>query len=268
MLEARHHDWASHPAYRATLAGGELTLHHSGRWRTDAVLDDSAGALLDALAPLAAAERMVIAQLGQSLDGRIATRTGHSQYINGPVALAHLHRLRALVDAVVVGAGTACADLPRLTVRHVNGRDPMPVIIDPQGRVPCNGPLFEGSRRPDRVLQLIATDADPAPAPDHVERLRIGSVEGGFAPETIVTALERRGLRRVLIEGGADTISRFMHADALDRVHLLIAPLIIGSGRNGLDLPAIDRLDEARRPRMRCFGLDDELLVDVDLSAR
>src|ERR1700754_3479338 len=79
---------------------------------------------------------MVVGQLGQSLDGRIATETGHSHYVNGPSGLAHLHRLRALVDAVVVGVGTALADDPQLTVRRVSGPQPARVVIDPNGRLP------------------------------------------------------------------------------------------------------------------------------------
>jgi riboflavin biosynthesis pyrimidine reductase len=73
-----------------------------------------AGASVDGL--------MVVGQIGQSLDGRIATESGHSKYINGPAGLTHLHRLRALVDAVVIGVGTAIADDPQLTVRRVAGR--------------------------------------------------------------------------------------------------------------------------------------------------
>ncbi len=265
LIAARKHDWTARPILTAQIPEGRLQLRRSGDWHADVRLDDSSAALLDALAPIAAAERIVIAQLGQSLDGRIATRTGHSQYINGPVALAHLHRLRALVDAVVVGAGTACADLPQLTVRNVTGPDPVPVIVDPRARVGADGPLFEEGEAPRRVLQLIAEDATPAPAPDRVERVRLPLDGDGFEPAALLGALADRGLHRVLVEGGADTISRFMHADALDRVHLLIAPLIIGSGRNGLDLPAVDRLEEARRPTMRSFRLGDELLVDVIL---
>ena len=64
---------------------------------------------------------VVVGQIGQSLDGRVATASGHSHYINGPAGLAHLHRLRALVDAVVIGMGTALADDPQLTVRRVSG---------------------------------------------------------------------------------------------------------------------------------------------------
>src|ERR1700733_15114197 len=78
---------------------------------------------------------VVVGQIGQSIDGRIATVTGHSKYINGPAGLAHLHRLRALVDAVLVGIGTAVADNPQLTVRRVAGPSPARIVLDPRGRL-------------------------------------------------------------------------------------------------------------------------------------
>src|SRR5262249_39386848 len=78
---------------------------------------------------------MAVGQVGQSLDGRVATESGHSHYINGPAGLAHLHRLRALVDAVVVGVGTALTDNPQLTVRRVTGPQPARVVIDSGGRL-------------------------------------------------------------------------------------------------------------------------------------
>src|SRR5262245_2843266 len=80
-------------------------------------------------------DMVVVGQLGQSLDGRVATPTGHAHYINGPSGLNHLHRLRALVDAVVIGIGTALADDPQLTVRRVSGPQPVRVVIDPSGRL-------------------------------------------------------------------------------------------------------------------------------------
>src|SRR5215470_8789505 len=85
---------------------------------------------------------MVVGQIGQSLDGRIATPSGHSCYINGPEGIAHLHRLRALVDAVVVGAGTVRADDPQLTVRCVTGPNPVRVVIDPRGTLPAQSRAF------------------------------------------------------------------------------------------------------------------------------
>ena len=86
---------------------------------------------LNFLARRTGPEPVVIGQLGQSLDGRIATPTGASKYINGKEALAHLHRIRAKVDAVIVGVGTAIADDPQLTTRHVPGPSPVRVVIDP-----------------------------------------------------------------------------------------------------------------------------------------
>src|ERR1044072_7690833 len=79
---------------------------------------------------------VVVGPAGQSIDGRIATVPGHSKYINGPAGLAPLHRLRALVDAVLIGIGTAIADDPLLTVRRVAGPSPARVLLDPPGRLP------------------------------------------------------------------------------------------------------------------------------------
>ena len=90
---------------------------------------------------------VVVGQIGQSLDGRVATTSGHSHYINGPAGLAHLHRLRALVDAVVIGVGTALADDPQLTVRRVAGPQPARVVIDPGGRLPASARMFARRRR-------------------------------------------------------------------------------------------------------------------------
>jgi riboflavin-specific deaminase-like protein len=222
-------------------------------------------------APLLGPGRLAIAQLGQSLDGRIATASGDSYYINGRVMRAHLHRLRALVDAVIIGAGTAVTDRPALSVRHCPGPSPVPVIIDPGARVPLAGPLFD----PEKTPRLIIVHTDRAPRhdwPTHVEGLRLrpeaASSALGLAPSAVLDALAGRGLERVLIEGGGVTVSRFIDDRALDRLHLLIAPLLIGSGPSGLNLRPIDRLAETRRRAMRSYPLADELLVDVDLRAR
>ena len=96
---------------------------------------------------------VVVGQIGQSLDGRIATESGHSKYINGPAGLVHLHRLRALVDAVVVGVGTAIADDPQLTVRRVAGPQPARVVIDPKGRLCADAQVFAD----DGVRRLLIT---------------------------------------------------------------------------------------------------------------
>lgn len=245
----------------ARLTGAVAAAEQSG-------LGEDERTLLAALMPLALHRgRLAIGQLGQSLDGRIATASGDSWYINGPAARAHLHRLRALVDAVLVGAGTAEEDRPQLNVRLVSGADPVPVILDPRGRVPMQGPLFERAPGAVPVLHLVGAELDLASAPEGVERVGIELGPAGACPRQVLDLLAERGLQRVLIEGGGVTVSRFLAADALDYLHLLIAPLIIGSGRPGLQLEPIQRLAEARRPPMRSFALDDELLVELALGS-
>jgi len=215
------------------------------------------------VAPATTHAAFVIGQIGQSLDGRIATASGHSHYINGPDAIVHLHRLRALVDAVVVGIGTVTADDPQLTVRRVEGASPARVVIDPQGRIPRGARLLaaDGCRRVVVTQPGAATDL-----PGDVERLYIeADATGLLAPAAIVPALARIGLRRVLVEGGALTLSRFLAAGCLHRLHILVAPLIIGAGPTGLSLPTIDRLEHALRPPMRTWRLGQDLLLDLDL---
>ncbi len=210
-------------------------------------------------------EMVVVGQVGQSLDGRIATATGHSKYINGPAGLTHLHRLRALVDAVVVGVGTALADDPQLTVRRVAGPQPARVVIDPNGRLLASAKLFAS----DGVRRLLVTaEGTRCAPPSGVEILALPTSDKHIAPRTILAALADCGMRRVLIEGGADTVSRFLATGCLDRLHVVVAPIILGSGRASFTLPAIERADQALRIPIRAHQLDDEVLFDCDLTAQ
>ena len=111
-----------------------LTVMADGTWRLTARPSPEAAALLDLYLPLAAVAHrrsFVLAHLAQSLDGRIATKSGASQWLTGAADLLHTHRLRALADAVIVGAGTVFQDDPRLTVRHCSGEQPVRVVLDP-----------------------------------------------------------------------------------------------------------------------------------------
>ena len=206
----------------------------------------------------------VIAQLGQSLDGRIATVTGASRYINGPAALDHLHRLRAEVDAVIVGVGTVIADDPQLTVRRVEGATPVRVIIDPHGRAPAEARCLTDGFGP--VIRVTCeTSSCAATSADVITLPLYGNA---FDPHQIVAALMQRGLRRLLVEGGARTVSSFIAARALDRLHVLLAPIIIGSGKTGLNLPPISTLTHALRPRMQAHPLPGgDALLDCELRS-
>jgi diaminohydroxyphosphoribosylaminopyrimidine deaminase / 5-amino-6-(5-phosphoribosylamino)uracil reductase len=206
----------------------------------------------------------VVGQMGQSIDGRVATESGHSKYINGEAGLDHLHQLRALVDAVVIGVGTAVADDPQLTVRRVPGPHPVRVVIDPRGRLPATSRLLadDGIRR----ILIVGAEAE-AKFPRGVEIIRLER-KPRIEPRDILTALAAAGLRRLLIEGGTNTVSTFLTAGCLDRLHIVTAPMLLGAGQPSVTLAPVLRADEALRPPVRAHLLDDEVLFDVDLSAQ
>lgn len=208
---------------------------------------------------------VIVGQIGQSLDGRIATESGHSKYINGPAGLVHLHRLRALVDAVVIGVGTAIADDPQLTVRRVAGPQPARVVIDPKGRLGADARVFadNGVRR-----LLITGQGTRCTPPSGVEIVALPAADGQLAPSAILAALAGFGMRRILVEGGANTVSRFLAAGCLDRLHVMVAPIILGAGGFGLTLPPIERADQALRMPICVHKVGDDVLFDCDLSAQ
>ena len=244
-----------------------LELSESGGWEASAPPTPAARDLLDVYLPLTRGPDFVIGQLGQSLDGRIATVSGSSHYITGPEDIRRLHRLRALVDAVILGAGTVAQDDPQVTVREVEGENPVRVVLDPDGRLREDRRVFSDRAARTLVVRRATAPASSPPSPgDGPEVLTLAaSGPEGFEPEAILEALRARGLRRVLVEGGGVTVSKFLEAGLLDRLHLTVAPLLMGSGRAGITLPPIETLDQSLRPRCRHVPLGDDLLFDLDL---
>ena len=211
-----------------------------------------------------ASPSFVIGQIGQTLDGRVATPTGKSLYINGECALEHLHRLRAGVDAVIVGVGTIIADDPRLTVRLCEGASPVRVVIDPDARMPADAQCLT-----DGVVETLVIHREGVEG-GAGDILRMPSSTGdALAPEAILATLRARGLKRILVEGGPTTLSRFIECGAIDELHVMVAPKIFGSGREGIVLPPIDALDEALNPLTRTLLFEDgDVLFRCDLTAQ
>ena len=206
-------------------------------------------------------ERFVVAHLGQSLDGRIATVDGSSRWVTGPEDVAHNHRMRALFDAVVVGAETVRQDDPQLTVRLVPGRNPTRVVLDPRRRLKASYRLFTDGAAP--TLLLCADElAGRRPRLGQAEVIGVAAEAGRLRPDAVLDLLARRGLRRVFVEGGGITVSRFLAAGCLHRLQITIAPLIIGSGRPSISLPKIGRLSEGLRPTVRKFDLGRDILFE------
>ncbi len=246
-----------------------LDLRHGGGASLPATVEPEAQRFLDLYLEFAragAARPMVLAHLGQSLDGRIATRTGDSYYVNGPENIDHLHRMRALADAVIVGAGTVRKDDARLTTRRVTGSSPARVVIDPRRTLGSERRMFAD----DGTQVIVVCDATVTPSlrlPGHVEVIGLPTAGGQLAPQAVVKALIDRGLHRIFVEGGGATVSGFLAAGCLHRLQITIAPLILGSGRHGLELPPISRLAEATRLRWRLFPMGEDTLFDCDFRS-
>src|SRR5512138_1083864 len=236
--------------------------------------DDPRAAILDLYLPVCSATTdrpITVGHLGQSLDGFIATHAGESRYVTGQENIVHLHRLRALCDAVVVGARTVAADDPRLTTRLVEGPNPLRVIIDPARRLDPTYRVFT-----DQEADTLYVCARSLVKP---EERRFGCAAivgvddhpdgpGSANVAALVGMLRARGCSRIFIEGGGVTVSMFLEANLLDRLHMTVAPLIIGDGRPAIRLPARALLDDCHRPSYRVFRMGGDVLFDCDLRSR
>ena len=119
----------------------------------------------------------------------------------------------------------------------------------------------------DGAARTLLIQGADVPVRDGFETVQLPRHGGGLDPRAIVAALAERGLSNVLVEGGADTIGRFVAAGALDRLHVAVAPLLIGSGPAGFRLAPVDRLDQALRPPAAVYQLGSDILFDCDLRA-
>jgi 3,4-dihydroxy 2-butanone 4-phosphate synthase/GTP cyclohydrolase II len=222
------------------------------------------GHLLDEISPMSS----VTIHYAQTLDGRIATRSGDSQWISGPESLRLAHTLRASHDAVLVGAGTVRADDPRLTVRLVEGRSPTRVVVAGSRPLPAGAAILDGS-----VPTLLATTgkqpASDGPT-DGVELLRVAATPDGRVDlADLLRLLAERGIGSVLVEGGAGIITSMLRGGLANRLVVSVAPRLVGSGIEAIGDLRIRRLADALGfGRMRTWRLGEDLILDGDLERR
>jgi diaminohydroxyphosphoribosylaminopyrimidine deaminase/5-amino-6-(5-phosphoribosylamino)uracil reductase len=251
-------------------AGAVLAWHPTRGWESVLPPEDPDRDLLDLYLPISSgttARPITIGHLGQSLDGFIATHSGDAISVTGPENILHLHRLRALCDAVVVGAGTVVADNPRLTTRLVVGSNPARVILDPACRLPAAHLVFSDC---EAVTLRVCTTGSLAggQARARGERtLEVAATDGALDLADLVRQLRALGYARIFVEGGGVTVSSFLTAGLLDRLHIAIAPLLIGEGRPAIRLPPQARLQDCLRLQHRVYRAGSDILFDCDLRA-
>jgi riboflavin-specific deaminase-like protein len=209
-------------------------------------------------------------KLAQSLDGQIATSTGHSQWISGPESRTLAHQLRRENDAVLVGTGTALADNPQLNLRHVHGVNPQRILIDSRLKVPVDFRLFQAA---DRCKTYVATTAE-APQKKmellksmgvQVLQSRVGR-DGRIHLPTLWNQLGALGITSVMVEGGGQLITSLLKRRLVNYYVAAIAPMIIGQGTPSVGDLYIEKIDQAIRlenVQRKFRGQDIILLADV-----
>lgn len=225
--------------------------------------------LMDLYLPICsatAARPLAVGHLGQSLDGFIATHAGESRWVTGEANLLHMHRLRALCDAVVVGAATVALDDPQLTTRLVRGPSPLRVVLDPGRRLEPHYRVFND---PSADTLYVCSRSAQGAEPERMGLATVVFVDGsadGLDVQAVMRLLHERGCRRIFVEGGGVTVSMFLEANLLDRLHMAIAPLLIGDGRPAIRLRPPAALGDCVRPRYRVFRMGGDVLFDCELN--
>src|SRR5262245_61001447 len=248
-----------------------LTWQPDRGWELLLPPEDQRTALLDLYLPICSATKkhpITVGHLGQSLDGFIATHSGDSQFVTGQENIVHLHRMRALSDAIVVGAGTVAADDPQLTTRHVVGPSPLRVVLDPMRRLGEHYKVFRDNRA--ETLYVCGRSV-AAPDESHFGRatlVAVADTPNGLDVAEVTRLLRARGCHRIFVEGGGVTVSMFLEANLLDRLQVAIAPLIIGNGRPAIRLPPRATLSDCRRPPYRVFRMGGDVFFDCELKSR
>jgi len=193
----------------------------------------------------------VTVKYAQSLDGRIATSSGHARWISSPLALKYAHELRREHDAILVGKGTVLADDPELTTRHVRGPNPLRVILDARLSLPLTARVFTTlEKAPTLVITSVQAPVEKKRVLEAqgIEVKEVGEKSPGYLNlEEILKFLGKRNMTSLLVEGGSEVITAFIAAKLVDRLIVVLCPCIIGEG-----LPAVGNLqthtiDEAKR---------------------
>lgn len=254
-------------------AGVEVTL---------GVLEEKCRRLTEAFAVWATAGRAhVTLKAAVTLDGRVATRTGHSRWVTGEQARLEGHRLRDRCDAVLVGGGTVRADDPQLTCRLPGGRgrDPMRVVLSGRLDLPLKAKVFHASSGSERARVVVATTGRPDPKKVRgieklgVEVWRLPGRAGVVDLEGLLSRLAREDVVSLLVEGGGGVHGRFMDAGLCDRAVFMVAPKILG-GRDAV--PAVGgkgpatMAGAATLDRMEVRRLGEDILISgvPDFSGR
>jgi riboflavin-specific deaminase-like protein len=201
-------------------------------------------------------KKFFIAQLGQSLDGKIALFNGNSHYINSQKSILYLHALRCICDGLLVGVNTVINDNPLLTTRYMTGSSPMRIIIDPSLKLTNRLNIFKDGNK-----NIVFTQKD---SNKKLNNTTIYKLPKKNFTKSVHQKIINLNFNYILVEGGATTISNFLERELLDIMQFIIAPIIIGSGIDSIKLKSISTLKNALRPKSHLYKLGDEIIASLE----
>ncbi|MFA5321049.1 MAG: bifunctional diaminohydroxyphosphoribosylaminopyrimidine deaminase/5-amino-6-(5-phosphoribosylamino)uracil reductase RibD [Smithella sp.] len=206
----------------------------------------------------------------QTLDGRIATVTGNSQWISSEASLKFTHRLRAEHDAILVGRGTVDKDNPELTVRLFRGRNPLRVIIDSGLNILEKAKIFQNTSLAPTLIATVKTSKDPRfkkLAGCGADIITVGADEKGKVDlKKLFKILGKRNISSVLVEGGAQIITSVLKKNLANRLITVVAPKIIGKGIEAVGELNIRNLKDAKKLSFqKIIKRGDDIIIDSRL---
>lgn len=262
---------SAHVRNRAYLHTKELRMQHTapaGDGLAEAIPEVPDLSALLGTVSATKARPYVVLKYAQTLDGRIATRTGDSKWISGEAERRTSHALRAACDAVLVGIGTVLADDPQLTVRLVPGASPLRIVLDTTLRLPTDAQILADAA-PTLVVTTERSDASRRKALQ-ARGVAVHVLDAeppwGVDLEATLQLLRARGVRALLVEGGRAVITSFLRERLADRLIVGIAPTILGAGTDAVgDLETASVAEGLRLRGRAVHAVGDDVLIAGDL---
>ncbi|WP_391115922.1 bifunctional diaminohydroxyphosphoribosylaminopyrimidine deaminase/5-amino-6-(5-phosphoribosylamino)uracil reductase RibD [Psychrobacillus sp. L3] len=235
------------------------------------VLEDEAKRLNERFVHNMISERpFVISKFAMTLDGKLATHTGHSKWITGEVARADVHLLRNEVDAILVGVGTVLADNPSLTTRlpEGGGKNPTRIILDSHLRTPLEAKVLQTDEADTIIVTTIDADSELVRLYEEkgVSFIYVSRVDNGLNLQEMLVKLYKGGITDVLVEGGGAVNASFLRAGLIDKYFIYIAPKVLG-GRNSLTPFTGENVDTMDAAMQVSFEIIEKFGEDIRITA-
>ena len=217
----------------------------------------------------------VTVKTAMSLDGKIATREGDSQWISGVKSRDFVHELRNQNDAILVGTNTILKDNPQLTCRlkKKRGRNPARIILDRRNRIPLTAKVFANSKA-HRVVYVsgskLSTKREQLLKTKNIEVLKVKTLKSGFDLKQLMKLLAQKELNSILIEGGGEINSSALEAGIVDRVFAFISPILVGGQQapSPIGGDGVAKITKAiRLDNMKVIPIGDDLMVEAEICS-